>query len=329
MAEKRIRQLDLDMYRENNKKNKRKGIIVAVVSVLGATGIAASSILSGIFTSKNKNKTEYEHPKNTIVNNVDDNEIQTSSLDSLGVELEFPKGEKKEYGNPSGNINVNDIVEDKNGTLWVNQEAESKKNEIGKKVTDTKGGTLEVKPNGDVYEKETSYQIVDKNGNVKEEGKVGSNGLPSGFEYDKDTGKIRDSEHANTGLYIAPDGTTWASKDEYLKSLEGEKIIDTETKFIPMDPVVVEKSSSSVTSKPSNTTSGSTNEVTEPSKPTETTKPSNSGTYYDEISGLTFQSKEHYQQWVLQDFEGYGIINGIMVPKTDEMVKADEKVLTK
>lgn len=294
----KIRQQELDMMKLNKKKDrkrKKRRVIITIVSMLTATTLAATG-----FGLSKKNKKHDKKPNNTIENNIDDNKMKTSSLDDLGVELEFPNEENNTYSNPSGNINVNDIVRDSKGTLWANKQAESKKNEVGKVVTDTKGDTLVVKPNGDVFEKEPSYQIKDENGNVKEEGNLGNNSIPNGYTWDSVIGKYVPKNEV--GKYIKdPEGNIWLKEDyeDYLKSQESTK---TETEVIPMNPTNVEESIQ---------------------------KPTTSGAYYDDRSGFTFESKEHYNQWVLQGFEGYGIVKGIMVPKTDEMIKADEKVLTK
>lgn len=322
------------LNRKKKNKRKRKGIIISSIALLLAFATGLTSCIkrkTGYESPKNTitktmSRLKYEFPENIIVNTQNDNKIETSSLANLGVELEFQKEDKKEYSSTSGNINVNNIVEDENGTTWVDQEAESKKDEVGKVVTDTQGGTLEIKPDGDVYEKDPSYQIVDDNGNVKEEGKLDDDGIPAGYAWDSVIEKYIPEDEV--GKYVKDsEGNIWLKEDyeAYLKSLETEETTKTETEFIPMEPVIVEE----ITSEPVESAEPELPEESESTTPIpEETEPS-TGYYYDEISGLTFQSKEHYDQWVLQDFEGYGIINGIMVPKTDEMIKADEKVLKK
>lgn len=312
-------------------KKKRKGIIISSIALL----LAATTGLTTFFMTKNnkKNKPEYEPPKNTITNNIDNDEITAGSLEDLGVKLDFPKDEKKEYTNPSGNIDTSKIVEDEKGTIWVDKEAESKKDEVGKKVTDTNNGEYEEKADGDVYKKDEDYQIVDKDGNVKEEGKLDSDGLPPKLDYDKDTDKILDDGHANTGLYVAPDGSLWGSEQEYLDSLKKEEITDTETEFIPMDPVIVEESpvSNDEASGSQDTSSDSTIDEKDDAIYSDDDLTLNDGVLNADgtytIWGLTFLSKADFEQWFMNDGEGYKRENGIMVPVTNQI--DNQKVLTK
>ena len=217
-------------------------------------------------------ETKYIPPKNKIENIVPDEELKTVSLDNLGVKLEFPKEEKKEYSNPTGNVDVNSIVDDNNGTLWVSPEAKAKQEDIGKVITDTKGGTLEERPDGDVYEKQPSYEITDQDGNVKEEGKLDDNGIPDGYAWDPVIEKIVPENEV--GKYVKDeDGNLWLKEDyeAYLREKEKSETTSTEVEIIPMDPVIIEDTT------PTDTTA---TEIPEPvipdSEPT-------TGTYYDEI----------------------------------------------
>lgn len=323
----RIRELDkiradeFNKVKLNKNKKKRKKIIISLASLVSAAALIVTGILTsgfGIFKKRKVEETKYIPPKNKVENIIPDEELKTDSLDNLGVKLEFPKEEKKEYNNPTGNVNVNNIVKDNNGTLWVSPEAEAKQEDIGKVITDTDGGTLEKRPDGDVYEKQPSYEITDKDGNIKDEGKLDDNGIPDGYAWDPVIEKIVPENEV--GKYVKDeDGNLWLKEDyeAYLREKEKSETTSTEVEIIPTDPVIVE-----------DVTPSDTTETEIPGPVIPDSEPT-TGNYYDEISGLTFQSKEHYDQWVLQDFEGYGIVNGIMVPKTDEMIKADQKVLTK
>ena len=97
--------------------------------------------------------------------------IYQIDINDLGVAYEDPTLEtgKPEYGETTGNVNKDDIVE-KDGINWKDKEAADNSDDVGKTEIDDKDGTLEVKPDGDVFEKEQDYEIKDADGNIKEEG---------------------------------------------------------------------------------------------------------------------------------------------------------------
>lgn len=286
------REIKKENVNVNEKLLKNKKIKIIAVATAGT--IAVSSLISGIAglfkkhneKSENKNTTTTSissevNPVESTTSSVE-NKIKPNSINNLGIELEFPKNNepKKEYSNPTGNIDVNKIVEGNDGTLWVNSEAAANENKIGQEVIDDKDGQLEVKPDGSVYETGVGYEIVDESGNVIEQGE----GTPSISE-----------EH----LYTAPDGSIWESKEvyeAYLKALENsEVVISTTSDIITKEPVT--------------------------SEPVEL--PVEDGYYTDPETGLTFESKEDYEQWLIQGFEGYIIVDGIMVPIEDEIINTD------
>ncbi len=291
-------------------------------------------------TSNSSNSTNTSNSNNNPDNKKE--QLKTDSINSLGVELELPKKEtpKVEYSNPTGNVKVDDIVEDSTGKLWANSEAESKKDEIDKVVIDDNNGQYEISSDGDVYEKEPGYQIVDSNGNVTSEG---TSDIMDDYSWDPEVGKYLPKDEV--GKYvIAPDGNMWkkGEYEKYLESLKNDNTSPTiETEFIPMDSVIADTefvpidndiltSSGTIVSsnKNDNTSLTSNSQVTSDDEITlDGGKTMPNGTY--DVGGLVFESKEDYEQWILQDFEGYGIINGIMVPKNDEMLEADRKALTR
>lgn len=277
--------------------------------------------------------------------------LKTVSLSSLGKELELPKKDtpKKEFGTVTGNVEPEKIVEDNTGTLWATPEAESKKEEVDKVVIDDKNDTLEVKPDGTVFEKEPSYEIKDETGKVVETGTLDSSSdLPDGWSYDKDTDKNLPSEEV--GKYELDDdkeGIWNKANDEYqgykdaLEAVENGENVTEETIIVPMDPVVIEESEIIYYDTITNISGTNINDTISDSIITDTTvsdtttpdyidnpydiinPPENTnGLYLDPISGLYFESKADYEQWVFQDYEGYNLVNGIMVSQTKEMDEA-------
>ena len=58
-----------------------------------------------------------------------------------------------------------------------------------------------------------------------------------------------------------------------------------------------------------------------------TTSSQTNGYYTDPDSGLVFESKADCDQWKLNGYEGYSLLNGIMVANTKEMDDAKQKSL--
>lgn len=282
------------------------------------------------------------------------NNLKTDSLNSLGTKLEFPKEEepKKEIGEVTGNVNPNKIVVDEEGTVWATPEAESKKDNVDKVVIDDKDGSLEVKPDGTVYEKTPTYEIKDESGNVISTGTLeGSNGLPNDWSNDSSIDKNIPSNEASEYVTDA-EGNVWSKLDydEYLKALEdakNNKNIQVETEVIPVEPVIIGEISetvvnpdetSSIVVEP-NETSSIVVELDETSKETisssedsNTTsipaafipKVDTSNLYFVPDFNLYFESKADFEQWVMQGYEGYRPVNGVMVSETKEMNDALE-----
>lgn len=334
---------------ESNKKRQRKRVTIASSSAsLLAFGAATAYIFTGC--SKNK-KSDDLVPTESIVGTLDVNnnipedinkpedkkveKLSTTSLTNLGIELELPKKDtpKKEFGTVTGDIKPEKVVEDNKGTLWVTPEAESKKDNVGKVVIDDEKGKLEVKEDGKVVEKAPSYEIKDESGKVVETGTLdNSNSLPSGWAYDKDTDKNLPSDEV--GKYTLEkddevwkkDGNNYESYQQALEDAENGKNITTKIETISIDPVVIEESEIIYydTDKVIDNTTSDTNQSDQINNSDLITPPSNeiSNLYLDPVSGLYFESEADYQQWVFQDYEGYGIVNGVMKSQTKEMDEA-------
>ena len=266
---------------------KVKAIIISSVAVLSAAVIGTTAFLANHFGNKKK---KYDtNSKN-----------ETYSISDLGLEEEITSSEDSIYIDATNGIDTKQIVS-KNGKLYVNSKAAEKSSEVGKSVIDTKGGTLEVKSNGKVYEKNNSeYQVVDKNGNVTSSGTKDSTGAPNGYVYDSVIGGYVKPEEA--GKYVRDENGHIVSKEDYEA-----------------------RNNSNTTS---NSTSSSTSSSNTPSSSTisevEVKGHYNAdGTYT--IYGMTFETKEDFEQYVLQGYEGYGLVNGIMKPMTKEMEEAKQK----
>lgn len=286
-------------------KISKSGIIKAAVAIF------LSVVTLGSSCAKKNNNNDKDSNKEDIVYSQDSNqEVDKNNvtIDGLGLELEIPSKENLnlEYGNASGNIDKNEIVEN-NGSIWVNQAASLNSSEVGKEILDTKDGSLETGSNGNVYDKVVGYEIQDSTGNIISSGDLNDNGIPEGYYKDEKTGDL-----IHEGQYVDPDGNIWTSKERYEQYIESLKTDNTtiETGIIPSE------------------NDNLSNEISSDNNNSSNIEENTNGMYTDPDFGLTFQSKEDYDQWVLQGYEGYGIIGGIMVPETQEMKEA-QKVLTK
>lgn len=261
---------------------KVKALLISSVAVLGAAVIGTTAFLANHFGNKKK---KYDtNSKN-----------ETYSISDLGLEEEITSSEDSIYIDATNGIDTKQIVS-KNGKLYVNSKAAEKSSEVGKSVIDTKGGTLEVKSNGKVYEKNNSeYQVVDKNGNVTSSGTKDSTGAPNGYVYDSVIGGYVKPEEA--GKYVRDENGHIVSKEDYEA-----------------------RNNSNTTS---NSTSSSTSSSSTISEVEVKGHYNADGTYT--IYGMTFETKEDFEQYVLQGYEGYGLVNGIMKPMTKEMEEAKQK----
>lgn len=217
------------------------------------------------------------------------NDSKTDSLGNLGTELELPEENtsKIEIGEITGNVDPDKIVEDGAGTIWATSEAENKKDEIGTTTIDDKNGTLELKPDGTVHEKEPSYVIRDEEGNIIE---TGSGKVPDGWNYDEDEDEYFTANYDKDKYVTDENGNVWLKSDyeNMNKNKKDEDLIEGE--IIVMDPVI---------------------------------KTQNAG-YIDPSSGTKFESKQDWQHWALGDYE-YKSVNGVMVQQPVEMDQSTEK----
>ncbi len=283
--------------KDNNSKkpNNKKKKLVTRISALALAIIAGVGSFVALHSSKKNNN---GNKINTVV----------STIDSIGDDLEYDTTTTK-YNDPSGKLDVSKIVKDSKGRLYVNEEALKKAGSVGSTSIDTKNGTLVTKSNGKVYVKDEGYTILDKDGNVKATGtKPAGSNVPDGYVWDSNRNEYVKKEDA--GKYIYNKNGELVRIEDKDKE-EGEKIISSETKIVE---------NTTTTTTPSTSTTTKSNQTT-----TTTTKPSTDKYYTDPISELKFESKEDYQQWVLNGYKGYGLVNGVMVAKTKEMEKADQE----
>lgn len=305
---------EIEELEKTRKGNKRHAVLVKVRKALlitaGAAGLAALCVgcsqkgkketdnivptTSNIYTYDNNTNNDINDnisTGNTSENNTSEsdnkniNDSKTDSLDNLGTELELPK-EEIEIGEVTGNVDPDKIVEDGAGTIWATSEAENKKDEIGTTTIDDKNGTLELKPDGTVHEKEPSYVIRDEEGNIIE---TGSGKVPDGWNYDEDE---YFTENYDEDKYVTDEnGNVWLKSDyeKMEKNKKNEALIEG-SEIIVMDPVSKTK------------TAG----------------------YTDPNSGNKFESKQDWEHWALGDYE-YKSVNGVMVQQPVEMDQSTEK----
>ena len=272
---------------------KAKALLISSVAVLSAAVIGATAFLANHFGNKKK---KYDT----------NSKKETYSISDLGLEEEVNSSEDSIYTDATNGIDTKQIVS-KNGKLYVNSKAAEKSSEVGKSVIDTKGGTLEVKSNGKVYEKNNSeYQVVDKNGNVTSSGTKDSTGAPNGYVYDPVIGGYVKPEEA--GKYVRDENGDLVSKEDYEARNNSNK---------------TSSSTSSSNTSSSNTSSSNTSSSSTISEVEEKGHYNADGTYT--IYGMTFETKEDFEQYVLQGYQGYGLVNGIMKPMTKEMEEAKQK----
>ena len=301
-------------------KKKRKGLVTAIIALI----LAVSATITAIFWSKKKENNKVPTEPTTSVF-LPDEEV---SLEDLGIKVENPTLEdvKTQFGEVTGEVDKEQIVE-KNETLWKDEEAANNSSNVGKVEIDDNNGTLEVKPNGDVFTKDEGYEIEKEDGTVvegtiteedKQNGAIGSTEtvLPDGYVHDENLGKDVVEEDVNKFVYCDSDyydstGELIYSKGELIskEDLEMAKQLLTTTK--PVQEV-----------KPEETQPEETQPETTPIVDEGVMNPD--GTYT--IYGVTYMSKEDYQQFLLYP-EQYGYYNGMILSLEDieAMFKESQK----
>lgn len=290
-----------DELAKSNKHNRRSNL--AVLAILLAALIAITSVLL-----KGKKKKESNSKNETkIVNDV------SSTIGSLGMELEFPTMDdaKKEYGTTTGNVDKTKLVEE-NNTIWINETAKDNSKNIGKVVIDTKNGSLEIKSNGTVYEKDIDYVIKDDKGNTIDSGIISDNGIPDGYAWDNNLGEYVKKEEV--GLYIYCDEDYYDLNGELIFS-KGDKVsIDTFNRM--KKDLVTEKRNEDPTVKVETEILPVDKESNEVTKDNGVINPD--GTYT--IYGITYESKADYQAFVMGE-EGYILIGDRVIYNNVEKEK--------
>lgn len=271
---------------ELNKKRKK----IALISTGAIIATASIVTISSFFMGVGKKKYQQVASEDLANDNEIVSELDTLSMDDLGIELAFTD-ENKEYGETTGNVDINTIVEDSNGTVWANPEAASKADTVGKVVTDTKNDTLKVTNDGKVVEKQEGYEIKDSNGNTVSSGE-GS--VPPGYSWDSKRNEYVPT--SEVGKYVYSD-TNFYSQDGTLIISKGD-LVAVETYNRAKKELL--------TTKPANNNQSNNNQSNNTQKPTQ--KPD--GTYKDSL-GNVWASKSDYDKG-LEDSTGVYMENGVL-----------------
>lgn len=298
---------------KKEKTKKSKKFIVGMIALVTAGVIALSSgvaVLVNYF--KKKNNDVPKTPNNSIV-----------QIDDMGAELEFPENNTSKYGNTTGDINVDEIVE-KNGKFYVDKDSADKSDKKGTSSFDNKNNTL-IEEDGKIKEKTEDYEIKDDKGNTVQKGELDDDGIPDGYAWDPVLKKyVPESE---VGKYVYADATYYDEEGTVIINkgdVVAKETLEKAKKYL----TTTKKTNSSSNTTTSSTTTSSATDTSSKNETSSTTTTSNegkvnaNGTYT--IFGLTFESKADYEQWVLQGYEGYAEADGIMMPE-EEILKQIQK----
>ena len=311
---------------KNGKKKNRKIFAVGLISII----LAGVTVLSAIIYKKlnsNKDKDKTSTQSTTQETTIPAfKQEEPVFLHDLGFAYSNPTltQAKPQYGNTTGSVDKNKITE-QGGTNWKDQEGADKSSQVGTVVTDDKNGTLEVKPNGDVFEKEDGYEVKDENGNIVETGSNES-GIPDGYAWDDVLGKLVLEQEI--GKYVYADADYYNENGELMLA-KGEIVLKVRLEAAKQELT---------TTKPEVNTQETTTETTVPETTVpETTVPEETisseegiinpdGTYT--IYGVTYMSKEDYEQFLLYP-EQYGYYNGMVLSLEDIEALFQESQKTK
>lgn len=246
---------------------------------------------------------------------------------------------------------VEEVVTDENGNetvvttetpvYYIDEEAKDKAEDIGKTVIDDKEGTLVVDENGTVKEKTEGYEVKDENGNTVVTGN--DNGDIPGYVEDPVIGGLVKEEEA--GKYAKADtdyygyteyydydaeGRVYLVKEYFVLIAKGDIVLKETlekaklelstvkgetTRTLIQDVIYVDKTEE--TTVPEETATPEETTIVE--EPTEEPKENSYYTIGEGEDALTFESKADYEQWLLQGCEGYSLLDGIMV--SDEKIQ--------
>lgn len=278
---------------QKNKK-KRKWIIISAISLVLA-GLVAAGCYFG-FRKKNNNKN----------NNI--NKPSITSVDDLGLDEEFTSSEEsKTYGETTGNIKKEDLVE-KNGVVYKDKEAADKSNQVGNKTTDLQNGKLEIDKDGDVVVKdEVDYVVKNEKGEEISSGTTSKDEIPAGYAFDPVLNKIVKADQVGKFVYADNDyyGKTSAGIIQYCE--KGDIVLKTSLENWKKDPNITTTkptvNTSSTTTSSNNTSSTTTSSNNTSSETTSTTEKVDEGKVNADgtftIAGVTFIDKATYQAIVL------------------------------
>lgn len=304
-----------DQGKVGEKPKKKKGLIVAIVAVVAAAAIGVTSIVASLLKKGNNGAKEEQ---STTISDI--------GLDDLGNELTTDSTTKTTYKVVSGDIDPDKIVE-QDGKLYVDEDSASKAKQT-KTSIDLKNDTLKTsvvkdkdgKTTVKVYDKTTGYVIEDKTNKTTVTGNLKDDGIPDGYAYDPVLKKIVKEEEV--GKYVYADATYY-DKDGNVALQKGDVVLkETLEKAKKYFSTTTTKKTTTTTTTKGSTTNGTTTAnkgtTTTTSKQTTTSnqgKLNADGTYT--IYGMTFETKEDYQQWVLDGYTGYAEIDGIMKPEEE------------
>ncbi len=233
-------------YQQQVQRSRKKIAILSLlfaglIVVFAACGNLVSKISKKNQNSDTKDSDKEETTYDTLDNIIDETDYVTDSLteetnivedttimeettlvadsvnlNDLGVELEFPKVEDnkvendKNYGEVSGRVDKNEIVEDNKGTIWKNEEAKDKSKDIGKEVIDDQNGTLTTDAEEKVVEKEPGNEVIHEDGTIT----TGEGSVPAGYTWDNARGEYVKDE--DVGKYIYSDKDFYTSDGELM-----------------------------------------------------------------------------------------------------------------
>ena len=349
------------------RENKRKKVVAITTAGAVVVALAIAAIVSS--TIKHEKKDSKDDIKNSgnssVTTTTPESEEPTLTDDTttrrvladLGIEAELPTvTDRPIVQNPSNSkIDVNKVVEDQDGNLFIDEEnkekyEEAKKNPNVTVTKDEKGNEVivsyetkqdeYVNQDGNVYKKDEYYEVKDKEGNTVQEGKVDSDtGLPDGYIYEdgriipeSDAGKyvVLESDYyfGDQKVYNKGEKVTKETYEDIKRQFTTKPTKTTtrvENEFIPDKTTTTTPKATTTTPKATTTTPKTTTPTpttTTPKKTTTTTT-----VYVDEegvinkdgtytIYGTTYKSKADFEQFII-DPDSYGLYNGVIMPLED------------
>lgn len=273
-------------------KKKRKGLVISLVAFVL---VVSAGITGFLLKSKGKNKNSNSKEKYTT-SSFDD--LKDRSLNDLGKNIDLDENLQRQYGNVTGDVDLESIVIGSDGTYYVDEDAR-----------DNAENSSNNNSTSEIIDDEQGYIIVDSDNNIIDQG-TGSN-IPDGYAWDPGRGEyvpidqVGKYVYSEYDIYYKSTGTLVIAKGTLVEKTRYEEVLN-DPKYTTTQPIIEETQESTENIIP-----------TEPTTPTEPTSPTedsnqNSGSYTDSYGNVWASYQDYLNGLENPDDVYYNATDGML-----------------